>query len=104
MIRRGVIALSLTFSAMPILALMALDIHSIWFDRYELRNVGPCVIYAAYAFTTVLLALFANVALWFAVRRNRAEARLVGLALVVGLLAVVGLTWAGDHFMYAGTR
>jgi hypothetical protein len=104
MIRRGVIALSLTFSGMPILALVALDIHSIWFDRYELRNVGPGVIYAAYAFTTALLAFFANVALWFAVRRNRAEVCLVGLALIVGLLAVVALTWVGDHFMYAGSR
>jgi hypothetical protein len=104
MIRRGVIAMSLIFNAVQILALVALDIHSIWFDRYELRNVGPGVIYAAYAFTTVLLALFANVALWFVVRRNRLEARLVRLAAGVGLLAVVALTWAGDHFMYAGIR
>lgn len=86
------------------LAALALAVYVIWYADYEKRNVGPSVGYTIDALLIVLSTQLANAVLWFCCRRQRVVVRFLGRSALISFVAVFLLTWAGSHFMYAGSR
>lgn len=83
-------------------AAAALTIYSIWFDRYEWRNVGAGVIYTADAVLVVLLSQLANGVAWLFLRRNEANAAFLIRVALVSFSCVAILFWLAGRFIYAG--
>ena len=78
--------------------------YVIWFAKYQQRNVGPSVTYAAYALLAFALSQLSNLALWIAWRK-RPEARRLLQRFAVYVLAFTFLCfWIGDRFRYVGER
>ncbi|MGJ7582320.1 hypothetical protein ACSFA3_19210 [Variovorax sp. RHLX14] len=79
-------------------------VYSIWFSKYQQRNVGPSLTYMAYALIALFTALLANVGFWIAFRKRISELRFLrnttGVIIVFFLLS----TWIGDRFRYVGER
>jgi hypothetical protein len=81
----------------------ALAVYSIWFDRYELMNVGVGVTYTAYTVVVILLSQFGNGVVWVLFRRNKATVGFLGRVALTSFLCVVLFFWLGERFMYFGT-
>ena len=81
----------------------AMAVYSIWFDRYELRGVGPGVTYASYALLVILLSQIVNGVGWLFLMRNKVMAAFLGHVALGSIACDALFIWLGARFMYAGT-
>jgi hypothetical protein len=81
----------------------AMAVYSIWFDRYELRGVGPGVIYAAYALLVILCSQIGNGVVLLFLRRNKVMAAFLVRVALVSLAGDAFFIWLGARFIYTGT-
>ena len=79
-------------------------VYSIWFSKYQQRNVGPSLTYMAYALIALVIALLANVAFWVALRKRISELRFLRRTAGVIIVFFVVCAWLGDRFSYVGER
>ena len=78
--------------------------YSIWFSKYQQRNVGPSLTYMAYALIALVIALLANVAFWVAFRKRISELRFLRRTTGTIIVFFVVSAWIGDRFSYVGER
>lgn len=79
-------------------------VYSIWFSRYQQRNVGPSLTYMAYALMALVITLLANVAFWVAFRKRIPELRFLRRTTGAIIVFFVVCAWLGDRFSYVGER
>lgn len=82
----------------------AYGIFVIWFARYQDRNVGPSMTYAAWVVVTGIVAQVANLLLWILLRRQTMELRFLRRLAVSCFLLVLLFCWLGNRFMYYGEK
>jgi hypothetical protein len=95
--------LILLLNVPQVVAAAALAVYSIWFDRYEWRNVGVGVTYAAYVFLVILISQLVNGVGWLFLRTNKAMAAFWVRVALASFSCVVVFIWLGGKFIYAGT-
>jgi hypothetical protein len=78
-------------------------IFAIFFDRYEMRNVGVGVTYAAYLILSVVICQIANVVFWGAVRKMPSEVRFLRNTALVSLFVSIVFVWLGQRYSYWGS-
>ena len=79
-------------------------VFAVWFSKYQDRNVGPSVIYMAYASIALVIALFCNLVFWIALRKRDAELRFLHRVAGSVLVFCVVLAWIETRFSYVGER
>lgn len=79
-------------------------VHVIWFAKYQQRNVGPSVTYAAYALLAFAFSQLSNLALWIAWRRKPEARRLLSRVAIYVFAFTFACFWVGDQFRYVGER
>ena len=78
--------------------------YSIWFAKYQQRNVGPSVTYMAYALIALIIALSANFVFWVVLRKRASELRFLRRIACAIVIFFVASAWIGDRFSYVGER
>jgi hypothetical protein len=94
--------LILLLNVPQIASAMALAVYLIWFDRYEWKNVGPSVTYAAYTLFFVLVTQLGNGVAWVCLRKNKAMTGFLGRVALISFTCVILFSWLGGKFVYAG--
>ncbi len=79
-------------------------LFSVWFAKYQDRNVGPSVTYMLYAVLALIVALLANLTFWMLLKKRTAEARFVRRLTGSVLLFFLLTTWIESQFAYVGER
>lgn len=90
-------------NALQVITAIAYCIFAIFFDRYELRNVGVGVSYAAYLILVTVICQIANLIIWRTVRETPFEVRLLRSTVSISLFATIVFVWLGQHYSYWGS-
>lgn len=79
-------------------------VFAVWFSKYQDRNVGPSVIYMAYASISLVAALMFNLMFWIALRKRDSDLRFLRRTAVGVLAFCLVFIWIENRFSYVGER
>jgi hypothetical protein len=101
---KRIFALACVLNSPAIAMALVYCVYVIWFAKYQQRNVGPSVTYAAYALLAFALSQLSNLTLWIGWRKRPEVRQFLRRFAVCVFAFTFACFWIGDRFRYVGER